>query len=262
MKKKQEDTLKDKVVLITGGGSGMGGLAARNCGKCGASVAAIDINDAGLKETSKDFDTIKTWQADITNYDELETAVKEIESTLGPIDRVYNAAGIMPMGLLLEQEAETIHRLMAVNYGGLVNIAKLTVPGMIQRGKGEFIHFASMCGWLPTLLTGAYSATKFAGIAFMETLYHENLNKGVQFACICPPLVKTPLLQQAVDTVWPKMLDTQPPIEAQVVIDAIENGLDAGQFWVFPGKGTKMGYIMRRLFPGLIWKMVHKTEGF
>ena len=50
--------------------------------------------------------------------------------------------------------------------------------------------------------------------------------------------------------------------EAQVVIDAIEEALEADRFWVFPGKGTRMGAIMRRLFPGMIWKQIHQVEGW
>jgi hypothetical protein len=53
-----------------------------------------------------------------------------------------------------------------------------------------------------------------------------------------------------------------PPIEPRDVLDAIESALAKGDFWVFPGKGTRTGYLMRRFFPNLIWKDVHKKEGF
>ena len=188
MKTKHEAALHGKIVLITGAASGMGECAAREFSRCGARVAALDINAAGLDERTAGHENITPWPVDITDTQALETVVNEVTSRLGPIDRVYNAAGIMPLGRLLEQKVETIHRLMSVNFGGLVNIAKLTVPGMLERGQGAFVHFASMAGWLPTLLTGGYCASKFAGVAFMEVLYHENLNQGVRFACICPPL--------------------------------------------------------------------------
>ena len=113
------------------------------------------------------------------------------------------------------------------------------------------------------LLTGAYSATKAAVCTFTETLYHENINSGVRFACVCPPAVNTPLLQQGRDSAWPKMLeDSGAPISPKEVIDAIEQCLDKGKFWVFPNSKARIGSIMRRLFPGLIWKQVHQVEGF
>jgi short-subunit dehydrogenase len=92
-------------------------------------------------------------------------------------------------------------------------------------------------------------------------LYHENRNKGVRFACVCPPPVATPLLQQGRDTVWPKLLDEAPPIEPDEVLDAIERTLERDKFWVFPGRGTAAGWRARRWLPSLIWNRIHKVEG-
>jgi short-subunit dehydrogenase len=169
----------------------------------------------------------------------------------------------MPFGKLVEQDNAIIHKQMAINYGGLVNITQAVLPGMLERGHGDFVSFASMAGIIPMLLTGAYTATKFAVRAFTETLYHENLNSGIRFACVCPPAVATPLLQQGRDSAWPKMLEEQSePIAPKVVIDAIENCLKKGKFFVYPTRDAKIGAIMRRLLPGLIWKQIHQVEGF
>ena len=99
-------------------------------------------------------------------------------------------------------------------------------------------------------------------VAFAEVLYHENRNKGVRFACVCPPPVATPLLQQAEDNVWPKAFDTAPPIEPQLVLDAIEVTLEKDKLWVFPGRGTRLGWRTRLWLPRLTWKFVHRAEGF
>ena len=251
-----------KVVVVTGGASGMGRVAARMCSKEGAAVAVLDVNDEGIAETAEGYDSIHGFKIDIADYQAVDDVVKQIESRLGPIDRVYSAAAIMPYGKLLEQDAAVIHKLMEINYGGLVNIAKTTLPAMLERGRGDFISFASIAGWVPTLFVGAYTATKFAVVAFTEVLYHENRNKGLRFVCACPPLVNTPLLQQARDTVWPKALDSSPPIEPECVIEAIEKALDRGQFWVFLGWKETMGVYMRRLVPGLNWRLIHRIEGW
>ena len=251
-----------EVALITGGGSGMGRLAARNLAAAGKRVAALDVNVDGLKETADGHDGILTIPTDVTDPGSVESAVKRCEQDLGPIDRVYNAAAIMPTGLLLEQDVSIIQKIMDVNYGGVVNVAKFALPGMIERGRGDFINFASMAGWVPILYLGAYNASKFAVVAFAEVLYHENRDKGVRFACVCPPPVATPLLKQAEDNVWPKVFDSAPPIDPQQVLDAIEVTLEKNNLWVFPGRGTRFGWRLRRWFPGLTWKFVHRAEGF
>lgn len=252
-----------ETVLITGGGSGMGREAARRFAAQGSTVALLDINTEGMAETADSFDNVHSWTVDITDFDAVCAAVREVESQCGPVYRLYNCAAIMPFGKLVEQDNAIIHKQMAINYGGLVNITQAILPGMLERGRGDFVSFASMAGIIPMLLTGAYTATKFAVRAFTETLYHEHRNSGIRFACVCPPAVATPLLKQGRETAWPKMLEEQSePIAPAVVIDAIEACLDKGKFFVYPTRDAKIGAIMRRLAPGLIWKQVHQVEGF
>ncbi len=252
-----------QVVLITGGGSGMGREAARRFAQAGAPVALFDLNTDGMAETAQGLDTIHSWTVDVTDFEAVKAAVAEVEAKLGPVERLYNCAAIMPFGKLVEQDNAIIHKQMAINYGGLVNITQAVLPGMLSRGRGDFVSFASMAGIVPMLLTGAYTATKFAVVAFTETLYHENRDSGVRFACVCPPAVATPLLKQGRESAWPKMLEGQgEPLHPSVVIDAIESCLDKGKFMVFPTRNARIGALIRRLFPGLIWKQVHETEGF
>ena len=255
--------LKGKVALITGGGSGMGRQAAQMCAAAGAAVALLDVNRSGMDETCALGETIHAYPTDITDYAAVQEKVRTVEEALGPIYRVYNAAGIMPLGRLLKQDNAVAKKIMDINYGGLLNIAQAALPGMVKRGEGEFISFASMAGIIPTMLTGAYSASKAAAAFLTEILYHENINSGVKFACVCPPTVDTPLLQQGRDTEWPKMLDNSvDPIKPVEVIDAIEQHLASGRFWVYVGKGASMGPLVRRLTPGFIWRQNHKVEGF
>lgn len=241
----------------------MGRQAAIMCAAAGATVALLDVNEPGMEETRGKENNIYAYPTDITDYAAVQATVQAIESRLGPIYRLYNAAGIMPLGRLLAQDNAVAKKIMDINYGGLLNIAQTALPAMVARGEGEFISFASMAGIIPTLLTGAYSASK-AAVAFLtETLYHENINSGVKFTCVCPPTVDTPLLQQGRDTDWPKMLDSSDaPIAPSDVIIAIEQHLAQGKFWVYVGKGAFMGPLVRRLAPGVIWKQSHKIEGF
>jgi NAD(P)-dependent dehydrogenase (short-subunit alcohol dehydrogenase family) len=253
---------RGKVALVTGAASGMGRLATRNLARDGARVAALDVDEAGLRETAEGLSGVTPFCVDVTHADAVAAAVKEVEATLGPIERVMNAAAIMPLGRLLEQDVETIDRIMAINYGGVMHVAKAALPAMLERGRGDLVNFASMAGWLPTLLMGAYNASKFAVVAASEVLYHENRGRGVRFACVCPPPVATPLLDQGRATAWPKLLEQSPVLEPQEVLDAIEDALEAGRFFVFPGRGTALAWRMRRFLPSLLWRRIHAVEGW
>jgi short-subunit dehydrogenase len=129
---------------------------------------------------------------------------------------------------------------------------------MIARGRGDFVTFASLAGWIPTPHLGAYDASKFAVVAFSEVLYHENRRSGVRFACVCPPPVDTPLLKQATSN--PRIIADARPITPEQVLDAIEAALERGRFWVFPGRGSTTAWRVRRFLPGLLWRGLHGTD--
>lgn len=249
--------------MITGGGSGMGQLAARNAASSGATVSIIDINEAGMATTQEGRSNIHSFVANLTEYQTVEDAVQAAIAKSGPVDRFFNCAAIMPFGKLLEHDVANQKLIMDINYLGLVHVTRAVLPAMVERGSGDFISFASMAGVVPTMLTGAYSASKAAVKMYTEILYHENMNSGVRFACVCPPTVNTPLLDQGRATAWPKMLDSGAKyLSPQDVLSAIDKNLDQGKFWVYPNRDSRIGQLVRRLFPGLIWKEVHKVEGF
>ncbi len=250
---------RGEVVLVTGGASGMGRLASRRMAEAGARVAALDVNAEGLRATAEGHEGIATHAADVSDARAVETLVREIEAELGPIDRVYNAAAIMPTGFVLDQDIDTIRRTMDVNYGGVANVTRAVMPGMLARGRGDLVNFASIAGWMPSLHFGAYNASKFAVVAFTEVLAHETRGRGVRVACVCPPPVATPLLDQAKSR--PRVLEQSPPIRPEEVLDAIEDALERERLWVFPGRGTSLLWRMRRLVPGLVWGNVHRVEG-
>jgi NAD(P)-dependent dehydrogenase (short-subunit alcohol dehydrogenase family) len=248
-----------QVALVTGGGSGMGQRECERLAARGHRVAALDVNEEGLAKTAAANSSIHTYVCDVTDVAGVQKVVDEVTEELGPIDRTVAAAAIMPSGLLAEQDVAIMHKMMDINYGGVVNVVKATLPQMLERGRGDQIIFASLMGLLPTMHLGAYCASKFAVRAFAEILYHENLDSGLRFACVCPPAVETPLLSQV--TTNPKTMDEAEVLSPDQVLDAVEESLEKGKFWVTPGQ-AKYGATAARLVPNLIWKNMHKIEGF
>jgi NAD(P)-dependent dehydrogenase (short-subunit alcohol dehydrogenase family) len=250
-----------RVALVAGAASGIGRVAARRWAAAGFTVAAADVDEAGLAETAAGIPAIHPRWLDVTDFEAVAAAVKEIETELGPIERVYNGAAIQPTSLLVQQDVREIHRVMQINYGGLVNVSLATLPRMLERRRGVLVNFASIAGWVPSLHFGAYNASKFASVAFTEVLHHENRGQGVQILCVCPGGVDTPLRAQGLSK--PKILETGPPPQSpESVIDAVESAIGKRQLFVFARWQTRAGYYLRRFLPGVMWRINHRVEGF
>lgn len=252
-------TFRGKVALVTGAGSGIGQLAAWRLAADGATVAALDVDEGGLAATTRRAPNVSSYVCDVSDWDAVQQTVARVEHDLGPLDRVVHAAAIAPTAPILEQPVDEIRRMTEINYLGTVHVTKATMPAMVERGAGDLVLFASIAGWIPALHFGAYSATKFAIVSFAEILHHENLGSGVRIACVCPPFVDTPLLEQ-VNRSASKLLAASKPIRPEVVLDAIEQGLDRGELFIFPGPGTRALVRMRRLAPSVLWKRLHDVE--
>lgn len=252
---------RGKVALVTGAASGMGRLSAGRLAAAGAEVAAVDVDEAGLASLARDHpERIHPLPCDVSDARAVDALVARVEDDLGPIDRVMSAAAIAPSGLLAEQSADLVNRVMRINYGGVVNVTRAVLPRLLQRHSGDLVNFGSLAGWLPSMYLGAYSATKFAVNSFSEVLWHEHRGKGVRILCVCPPVVDTPMLEQMTGPAE-RMVGESPKIQPEEVLDAIEEGLEAGKLFVFPGRGTKTVWRVRRFAPNLIWKRLHQSTG-
>ena len=144
-----------QVAVVTGGGSGMGREAALQLARNGATVAIVDMNENGMAETAAEQAGITAYRCDVSKLGDVEAVVARIESELGPIDRLTHCAAIMPARKLTESNPNDINTMMAINYGGTVNMVQTIMPGMMERGRGDIIMFGSMAGDIPALTLGA-----------------------------------------------------------------------------------------------------------
>jgi short-subunit dehydrogenase len=237
----------------------MGQLAARRLAASGASVAALDVDEKGLEETIARAPTMRAWPCDVTDDAAVDRTVHEVEDVLGPVERLVHAAGICLPGLLTDQPVAEIQRTMDVNYLGTVRVVHAVLPGMLDRRRGDVVTFASLSGWLPTPHLGAYAASKHAVVAFSEVLAYENRGCGVRFACVCPPIVDTPMVAGIRARDRAALGGQEQGIEPGVVLDAVEQALDAGELLVLPGRGTKTVWRTRRFAPRLLWRQIERA---
>ncbi len=258
--------MKIEVALVTGGASGMGRLAALNLAKNGAKVAIIDTDDDKLAATAAEHEGISAFKCDVSDLSAVRDLVAQVESELGPIDRLMHCAAIMPGDSIRGQSAELTNKQMTINYGGTVNMVKTVMEPMEARGRGQIAAFGSMAGTVLTHGLGGYSATKAATNTWMEVLAEEMRHSPVHYLLVCPPMVNTPLVDQAVEkgpgSIKGAIADKRMS-EPEDIVEAVEAAFAKGKspknWQICPREAGKM-MLFRRLAPGLMWKLMRKAN--
>jgi len=238
--------------IVTGAASGMGRLALERLVARGARVAAVDVNAEALEELAATSDLIVPIVCDVTDDDAVACAARAMLDELGTVDRLVCAAGLGAGGPILDTDLERTALLVQVNYVGLVRWVHAVAPTMVARGRGEIVLFASMAGWVPSAGMGPYCATKAAVVSFAESLSEELRPAGVKVLALCPPAVRTPMLESftVAGGLGPRGLKLVPPLAPEVVVDAIEPALARGRIFAYPGRGARAVVLARRWAPG------------
>jgi NADP-dependent 3-hydroxy acid dehydrogenase YdfG len=235
--------MESKVVLITAASAAMGQLYTQKMLKQGWQETALEVNHAGL-DALPNSATLLCMNEDITDEEAVIPSVRKMYIELDPVHCVVNAAVIMPTSRILDQEID----LTEIKYGGLVSFAHVNLQDMPERKRGEFISIESLARHLSTSYISAYNASKFAVIADIEVLYQKNKGKDVNFTCICPPPVQTPLLKQTRKTVYPKIFGVFRTLSSETVITKIGRALTNSKFWISLGSATKFSWLFRRFY--------------
>jgi NAD(P)-dependent dehydrogenase (short-subunit alcohol dehydrogenase family) len=253
-----------RVALVTGAASGIGRLTARRLLDAGARVALLDVNEGGLAETAGDRPGALPLICDVSDPAQVEEALRAARSELGPLDRVVHAAAIMPTCPLPDEDPDRARRLMRINYEGTVNVALGALAGMRPRRAGEIVLYGSVAGEVPTPHMGAYCATKAAVNMFAEVLIQENRGSGVHILLVCPPIVDTPLLNQAWEASNPRSLrlgvDQGRLMKPEALVEAVERALVKRRTILLPNSEARAIVLLRRLAPGLLWRLVLRAE--
>lgn len=167
-----------RTALITGGASGLGAAAAEKLRRDGLNVVTCDI--AGAPDIT----------LDVTDPVQFEQTVRIV----GPVDVLINSAGLVgPNKPLLETSPEEWRNMFEVNVNGTVNAMRAAVPGMVERGWGRVVNFASMAGKDGNPNLSIYSATKAAVIALTKSAGKELATTGVLINVIAPAVIETPM---------------------------------------------------------------------
>lgn len=230
--------LRDKVVVVTGGASGIGKAMCERFAAEGA--AAVVVADRHIEAAEQVAEAIggMAVAVDVAEPSAMADLVDRVEQAEGPIDLFCSNAGITGGGDI-DAPLEVWDALWQVNVMAHVHAAKAVVPAMLSRGTGYLLHTASAAGLLMSLGDAPYSVTKHAAVAFAEYLSVTYHHRGLRVSCLCPQWVRTPMLTGAIDSV-PEATGNAAfqriggIVEPEDVASAVVEGLADERFLILP----------------------------
>ncbi len=191
---------KDKLVLITGAGSGIGQSTALAFAGAGARILAVDIREDGLAETQRMIQSTDgycdTYLADVGDEKSMQQLADDVHRQQGQLDVLVNNAGIGAAGRFLDTTSETCERVLRINLKGVMNGCRVFLPEMVRRGKGgHVVNLASMAAYFPAPDMPIYNASKYAVLGFSESLRADMKDHGIGVSAICPGVVHTNIVK-------------------------------------------------------------------
>jgi NAD(P)-dependent dehydrogenase (short-subunit alcohol dehydrogenase family) len=195
------EPFKDKVVIVTGGSSGIGRALCEELGRRGAVVTVADINMEGARLVAlaiiKGGGRSNAAHLDVTQAEDVQKLVEETASTHGRLDYMFNNAGIGMAGEVRNMALEHWRNIVDVNLWGIIYGTASAYQVMIKQGFGNIVNTASAAGLIPGPMATAYSTTKHAVVGLSTSLRAEAAEFGVKVSVVCPGFVRTGIFDAA-----------------------------------------------------------------
>lgn len=188
--------LNDKKVLITAAGQGIGKATALAFASEGAKILATDINSELLAELKKEHPDISTSILDVTDA----KAIQQLASEVGAIDILFNCAGYVDHGSILECPEESWQRSMNINVTSMYHMSQALLPAMLAQGSGNIINMSSVASSLKGVANRfVYGTTKAAVIGMTKSIAADFIKQGIRCNAICPGTVESPSLEERIN---------------------------------------------------------------
>lgn len=190
-------SLNGKKALITASGQGIGRASALAFAKAGASVVATDINaealDSLAAEAKAEGIILETRVLDVLK----DEAVAAIVSETGPFDILFNCAGVVHGGAIMDMTAGDLDFAFDLNVRAMIRTIRAVLPAMLERGDGSIINMASVASSVKGVPNRcAYTVTKAAVIGLTKSVAADYVTQGIRVNAICPGTVESPSLQE------------------------------------------------------------------
>ena len=258
--------MKDKVVIITGGTSGIGKALAIKIGKNGGKIVITGRRLEALKETQAELEnagiSCLALQSDVTKENDTKELVEKTIEHFGKINILINNAGISMRAAFEEVDLEVIKEVMNINFFGAINTTKYCLPHIIQ-SKGSIVGISSIAGYRGLPGRVGYSASKFALQGFLEALRTEMLYKGVHVLTACPGFTASNIRRTALSA------DGTPQHESPLNETKIMSAEECAAHIYFAIRTRKkiitlttqgkITVFLNKFFPGFMDKIVYKA---
>jgi 2-keto-3-deoxy-L-fuconate dehydrogenase len=180
-----------KVAVVTAAGNGIGRATAKMFAAEGAKVVATDINESALP----DLPDVTRRRLDVTDPE----AIREFTAEIGPIDVLFNCAGFVHSGTILECTEQDWDFSFNLNVRSMYRLIQGFVPGMLARGGGSIINMSSVASSVKGVANRfAYGVTKAAVIGLTKSVAADFVGRGIRCNAICPGTVQTPSLDERI----------------------------------------------------------------
>lgn len=270
LRQRRRIDLRDKVVIVTGGSRGLGLVLARQLVMRGARVAicarhADELERARLDLRDKGGDVYAS-VCDVTDRDDIQRFVAEVQDEVGPVDVLINNAGVIQVGPMELMNTDDYEQAMRTHLWGPLHATLAVLPEMRDRRAGRIVNIASIGGKLAIPHLVPYSASKFALVGMSAGMRAELAQDNVLVTTVCPGLMRTGSPRHAqikgqhrAEYAWFAIADSLPFASmsavraARAIIDALEHG-DAEVVLSIPGR------IAAKLY-GLAPNMVDEALG-
>lgn len=225
---------KDKVALVTGAASGIGGRAAVRLAMEGAKLFLMDVNETGLEKTAEEIRLFGgqaiACPCDVSSEIAVKAAVAQAVEAFGRIDILVNVAGVQITKLLVDTTKADYDRMVDVNLGGTFLTMHEVLPLMKAQRSGAIVNCASELAFVGYHELAVYTATKGAMVSLSRSAALEAIPFGVRVNCVCPGATDTPIFWEGETdpAKRQKMLDqvkVEKPIGRLITTDEVANGI-------------------------------------